>query len=212
MPILIAVSGFKDRGKTTLAHALIAEIIAGGLSAAFIKHTNRPVLPVGATDTSRISALGVPSLYWGRDGYAIEAPVGEFSRKFVAGLFPGKDVVIVEGAKHIPMPRIWVGPPDSLPPEVRGVFAFYDRSAHSGDGGGRIFSPGQEKALAEKIMGLYDRVAEDQPSSLYVRGEKIPLKGFVSGMIAGCLAGLILPLKRVDSLRGGAEIFLRRRK
>ena len=211
MPILIAVSGFKDTGKTTLARALLAELIAAGLSAVFIKHTDRNVLTPERTDTSRVSSLGIPSLYWGRDGFVEEAPLGELSRAGISRLFPGKDVVIVEGAKNVPMPRVWVGAPHSLPPGVRGTFAFFDRSGAPGDRD-RVFSPGQEDALAAKILRIHERVADNQPASLYVEGEKIPLKGFVSGMIAGCLGGLILPLKKVDSLRRGAEVYLKRRR
>lgn len=211
MPLLIAVSGFKDSGKTTLAGALLAEIMASGLSAAFIKHTDKDVLSGDRTDTSRISDLGIPSLYWGRDGFVAESPAGKLSRAGIAGLFPEKDVVIVEGAKDIPMPRIWVGTPGSLPSGIRGVFAFYDRSGNSGDGE-KFFSTGQEAALAARIVRLHERIADNQPATLVVEGEKVPLKGFVSGMIAGCLGGLILPLKRVASLKKGAAIYLKRRK
>ncbi|NLK18862.1 MAG: molybdopterin-guanine dinucleotide biosynthesis protein B, partial [Synergistaceae bacterium] len=177
----------------------------------FIKHTDKDVLSADRTDTSRISDLEIPSLYWGRDGFVAEAPAGELSRAGVTGLFPEKDVVIIEGAKDIPLPRIWVGTPGSLPPGIRGVFAFYDRSGATGDGE-RVFSPGQEAELAARIVRFHERIADNQPATLVVEGEKVPLKGFVSGMIAGCIGGLILPLKRVDSLKKGAAIYLKRRK
>jgi molybdopterin-guanine dinucleotide biosynthesis protein B len=211
MPLLIAVSGFKDGGKTTLALGLLREIIAAGFSAGFVKHTEKAVLPPETTDTGRVSAMGVPSLYWGRDGALLENPAGVLSREKILEFFPGKDIVIVEGAKGLPLPRIWVGSPGEVPSDVKGVFAFFDRGASGGDGA-RTFAPGQEKDLAAKILGMYGRSEGDHPASLYVEGKKIPLKAFVSGMIAGCLAGLILPLKGVNALKGGAEIYLKRRK
>ena len=44
MPLLIAVSGFKDSGKTSLARTLLARLADRGLRLAFIKHTDRDVL------------------------------------------------------------------------------------------------------------------------------------------------------------------------
>ena len=211
MPLLIAVSGFKDGGKTTLALALLREILSAGLSAGFVKHTEKNVLSPEETDTGRASALGVSSLYWGGDGAVLEAGAGEISREKILEFFPGKDVVIVEGAKYIPLPRIWAGSPEELPPDVKGVFAFFDRTGAGGDGS-RIFVPGTEKQLAARIIEMYEKAEGDQPASLYVQGKQIPLKAFVSGKIAGCLAGLVLPLKGVNSLKGGAEIYLKRRK
>lgn len=211
MPLLIAVSGFKDRGKTTLALALLREILSAGFSAGFVKHTEKDVLTPGETDTGRASALGIPSIYWGRDGALLETGAGEISGEKIRELFSRKDIVIVEGAKKIPLPRIWVGSPEELPPEVKGVFAFFDRTGPGGDGS-RVFVPGEEKELAARIIEMYEKAEGDQPATLYVKGKRIPLKAFVSGMIAGALAGLILPLKGVDSLKGGAEIYLKRRK
>ncbi|MBL3539083.1 molybdopterin-guanine dinucleotide biosynthesis protein MobB [Aminivibrio sp.] len=211
MPLLIAVSGFKDGGKTTLALALLQEILSAGLSAGFVKHTGEDVLSPKGTDTGRASALGISAVYWGRDGALLETGTGEISREKILEFFPGKDVVIVEGAKNIPLPRIWVGSPEDLPPDVKGVFAFFDRTGAGGDGN-RIFVPGREKELAGQIIEMYEKAEGDQPASLFVKGKRIPLKPFVSGMIAGCLAGLVLPLKGVNSLKGGAEIYLKQRK
>ena len=211
MPLVIALSGFKNGGKTTLALGLLREILSAGLSAAFVKHTEKDVLPPEETDTGKTSAMGLPSLYWGGDGALLEARAGEISREKILEFFPGKDIVIVEGAKGLPLPRIWVGDPCGVPPDVKGVFAFFDRTA-SGSDGKKVFFPGREKDLAAMIIGMYERTGGNSPATLYVQGKKIPLKTFVSGMIAGCLAGLVLPLKGVNSLKGGAEIYLKRRK
>ena len=211
MPLLIALSGFKNGGKTTLALGLLREILSAGLSAAFVKHTEKDVLPPEETDTGKASVMGVPSLYWGGGGALLEARPGEISREKIPEFFPGKDIVIVEGAKGLPLPRVWVGTPGELPEDVRGVFAFFDRTASEGDGE-RLFFPGREKDLAARIMEMYERTGENSPAELFVQGKQIPLKAFVSGMIAGALAGLILPLKGVNSLEGGAEIYLKRRK
>ena len=81
MPLLIALSGFKNGGKTTLALGLLREILSAGLSAAFVKHTEKDVLPPEETDTGKASVMGVPSLYWGG---------AELSSKHGPVKFPGR--------------------------------------------------------------------------------------------------------------------------
>jgi len=211
MPLAVAVSGFKNTGKTTLALAMLEEILSAGFSAGFVKHTEKDVLCPEKSDTGRAVSLGIPCVYWGSDGAVFEEPGAGMTTERLEGFFPGKDIVIVEGAKLIPMPRIWVGGPGSCPPDVKGVFAYYDRSAAGGDGQ-QIFADGDEKALAGKVIELYRRGEGRVKASLFVGGKKIPLKAFVSEMIAGCASGLVLPLKGVNSLKDGAQIFLKRIK
>lgn len=211
MPLAVAVSGFKNTGKTTLALALLEEILSAGLSAGFVKHTEKDVLSREESDTGRAVSLGIPCVYCGNDGAVFEAPGAGVTPERLDVFFPGKDIVIVEGAKRTPMPRIWVGDPGSCPPGVKGVFAYYDRSAAAGDGK-KFFAEGDEKMLAGKVIELYRRGEGGVKASLFVGGKKIPLKAFVSEMIAGCLSGLVLPLKGVHSLKDGVQIYLKRNK
>ena len=141
----------------------------------------------------------------------LEAMAGSFSREGIDNFFPDKDIVIVEGAKEIPLPRVWVGPPEGAPPEVKGIFAFYDYKGEKGDGI-RTFASGQEGELGEKILEIYGRAEKSTPVSMYAEGKKIPLKPFLSAMLAGCLSGLVLPLKGVNLAKGGVAIFLKRRR
>lgn len=211
MPLAVAVSGFKNTGKTTLALTLLEEILSSGFSAGFVKHTEKDVLSPEKSDTGRAISLGIPCVYWGSDGAVFEAPGAEMLPEKLEGFFPGNDIIIVEGAKLTPMPRIWVGTRESCPPGVKGVFAYYDRSAAAGDGK-QVFAEGDEKVLAGKVIDLYSGGEGRVKASLFVGGKKIPLKAFVSEMIAGCASGLILPLKGVNSLKEGAQIYLKRTK
>lgn len=207
MPLLIAVSGFKDSGKTSLARALLEELSGQGLSVAFMKHTDRNVLSPAGTDTGGIESRGIPCAYWGNDGLRMELPVAAPSRDMIAALFPEKDIVVVEGAKSIPMPRIWAGAAESVPSEVKGVFACFDRKAGKGDGK-YLYVPGEERALAERIAAFHERFANVWRVRVAVRGKRLPLKPFVAEMIRGSIAGLLLPLKGMDSLKEGADIHL----
>lgn len=208
MPLLIALSGFKNSGKTTLALALLKEILSEGLVAGYVKHTEKDVLSPPETDTGRVAPLGVPCLCWGRDGAVWEVPAGEIERERIQGFFPGKDIVLVEGAKRLPLARVWVGSANARPEDVKNVFACFDISAAHGDGS-FLFAPGEEKKLTRKILELYRRTEGNNHAELFVQGKRIPLKSFVTKMIAGCLSGLILPLKGVNSLKGGVEIHLK---
>lgn len=207
MPLLIAVSGFKDSGKTSLARALLTELSGRGLSLAFMKHTDRDVLSPAGTDTGGIESQGIPCAYWGNDGLRMELPAAAPNSDTIAALFPEKDIVIVEGAKSISMPRIWVGSAESAPPEVKGVFACFDRAAEKGDGR-FLYVPGEENELADRIAAFHERFANVRCVRVAVRGKRLPLKPFVAEMIRGSIAGLLLPLKGIDSLKEGADIHL----
>ncbi|HRV99262.1 MAG TPA: molybdopterin-guanine dinucleotide biosynthesis protein MobB, partial [Aminobacteriaceae bacterium] len=189
MPLLIAVSGFKDSGKTSLARALLTELSGRGLSLAFMKHTDRDVLSPAGTDTGGIESQGIPCAYWGNDGLRMELPAAAPNSDTIAALFPEKDIVIVEGAKSISMPRIWVGSAESAPPEVKGVFACFDRAAEKGDGR-FLYVPGEENELADRIAAFHERFANVRCVRVAVRGKRLPLKPFVAEMIRGSIAGL----------------------
>ncbi len=209
MPLLIAVSGFKDSGKTSLARTLLARLSDRGLRLGFIKHTDRDVLSPAETDTGAVETAGIPCAYWGRDGLRMEAPAAAPDRAVFTALFPEKDIVVVEGAKNVPMPRIWVGAPESRPGGVKGVFACFDRTARKGDGR-FLYAPGDEGLLAERLYVFHCRFSKTNCVKVSVRGKRLPLKPFVAEMIRGSIAGLLLPLKGIESLREGADIHLER--
>ncbi len=206
MPFMLALSGFKNSGKTFLARALLAIFEGKGLSVGYVKHTDKEVLSCPSTDSGSVAAMRIPALYWGADGLRKEVPGRDMTAENIRSFFPGFDLVLIEGAKSVPLPRIWVGTLRSVPGEVPGIFAVYDRTAAAGDGS-FLFSSGEERALADRLEVYLSK--SRPPAELYVRGELIPLKPFIAEMLAGTLAGMIGPLKGVNSLRDGADIFLK---
>ena len=209
MPVLIALSGFKNSGKTTLARTLVEIFASEGVSVGYVKHTDRDVLSEPFTDSGSVAAMGIPTLYWGSDGLRKEIP-GLLTAENIQSFFPGFDLVLIEGAKSVPMLRIWVGTLSSVPEDVAGIFAVYDRSASSGDGT-FLFASGEEAALAGRLQ-KYISGNVLPPLELYVGRERIPLKPFIADMIAGTLAGMIGPLKGVHSLQEGAAVYLKGKK
>ena len=107
MAELIAVSGVKNSGKTTFLAALIPELKALGLQAAVIKHDGHSFLPDReGTDTFRLleaGALGT-AVFDGEKFQAVKyAPVSETQ---LSALFPEADLILLEGFKHSPYPKI----------------------------------------------------------------------------------------------------------
>ena len=107
MAELIAVSGVKNSGKTTFLAALIPELKALGLRAAVIKHDGHSFLPDReGTDTFRLleaGALGT-AVFDGEKFQAVKyAPVSETQ---LSALFPEADLILLEGFKHSPYPKI----------------------------------------------------------------------------------------------------------
>ena len=109
-PIVAAVSGVKNSGKTTLMEKLIRELSRRGLQVAAIKHDGHDFTPdVPGTDSWRFGQAGAC-------GYAIYSPCrfqlvrqtqGVCERDFFDA-FPGADVILLEGFKDSPYPKIEV--------------------------------------------------------------------------------------------------------
>jgi len=127
-------------------------------------------------------------------------------------------LVLLEGGKHLSLPRIWVGAPETVPESVRGIIAFYgDKSGDVGRGcakvsslerestspGGEVFRfpRGEEAALAEMVEKLVLRGRA--PLELYVGSSRLPMKFFVAEFIRGALEGMLRSLKGGFDFRRG---------
>ena len=109
-PIVAAVSGVKNSGKTTLMEKLIRELSRRGLQVAAIKHDGHDFTPdVPGTDSWRFGQAGAC-------GYAIYSPFrfqlvrqarGLCERDFMDA-FPDADVILLEGFKDSSYPKIEV--------------------------------------------------------------------------------------------------------
>ncbi|MDR0648639.1 MAG: molybdopterin-guanine dinucleotide biosynthesis protein MobB [Synergistaceae bacterium] len=153
---VIAVSGYKDSGKSTLCRALISALRARGFSVGYIKRTHEPTVSPLDTDTGAANDLGVSSLLWG-DGFlrfeALWADANEIDARDLAGrYFPSADIVILEGGKDLRLPKIWVLKEGEAAPERAGVFAVYDRCG-AGDGS-LVYGPGDIDRLVSRVADM----------------------------------------------------------
>jgi molybdopterin-guanine dinucleotide biosynthesis protein B len=210
MPFILAVSGFKNSGKTTLCRKLITLLLEEGVDAAYVKHTHENVLSPSGSDTGSIAATGSPTALWGPDGIRVEESDRSIGPGSIAArFFPGKELVIIEGGKGFALPKIWVGSPLDVPEDVTGVVAFYDRERPCAKE--RHFSAGDERALAA-LAAEMARKAESSPAELYCGDKRIPAKAFVGAFISGSVKGMLGALKGDFDTRRGIRLYLRRER
>ncbi|MCR5488327.1 MAG: molybdopterin-guanine dinucleotide biosynthesis protein B [Lachnospiraceae bacterium] len=110
-PFVFCVSGYSDSGKTWLIEKLINEFIREGFSAAVLKHDGHGTLrDHPGSDTDRLFRAGAdPAACFSEEGFLLhsrrrlsaEEILGELSRSKAP-----PDVVILEGMKHSPYPKV----------------------------------------------------------------------------------------------------------
>jgi len=105
----VAVSGPSGVGKTRLITRLIRLLRRRGFSVAVLKHTShRHAFDQPGKDTDLFRRAGaVAALIQGPDGLALFAPPMDGARA-LAGLLPPCDLVLAEGWREAPLPRLEV--------------------------------------------------------------------------------------------------------
>ena len=113
LPPILGISGWKNSGKTTLAERLIAELTRRGLRIASVKHAHHSFdIDHAGTDSFRHRAAGareVAIVSANRFAHIRELAGGPEPdlMQIVAGFGPC-DLVVVEGYKQSPIPKIEV--------------------------------------------------------------------------------------------------------
>ena len=193
IPVL-AVSGFKKSGKTALCRELAVCFQAVGVRVGFVKRTHEPAVGGQGTDTGLLLETGVPTVLWATDGLRAENTEKQPELDWMVERFlPGVDLVLLEGGKSLPLPRVWVGDPEECPAEVKGILAWFGNFPPAG----RIpsFRPGQEKDLAEFLLDRLLGKRQPPSVSLHVDGRKIPLKPYLERFLGQAILGMIRSLK-----------------
>jgi molybdopterin-guanine dinucleotide biosynthesis protein MobB len=125
-PALVAFVGGHDSGKTTLLEKLIPRLRARGLEVGAVKHTSRDVEDdVVGKDSQRLGAAGaaVWSLVMPERTTVRRRLEGASLADLVRRQFSGCDVVLIEGYKSVPIPRIEVTRAGISRPEIAGAVA-----------------------------------------------------------------------------------------
>jgi molybdopterin-guanine dinucleotide biosynthesis protein B len=106
-PVVVAVSGVKNSGKTTLIEGMLPHLAAAGLRVAVIKHDGHSFLSdQPGTDTGRFMAAGA----WGAaifDGAKFKLIKRErVDETALIAQFPEADLILLEGFKHSSWPKL----------------------------------------------------------------------------------------------------------
>jgi len=118
-PPVFAVCGFKNSGKTTLLEGIIPVLRSQGWSVAVIKHDAHGIqVDHEGKDSDRLFRAGADVLLHGPNETLIRRhPSSKTGLDEAVDMLQWRnDVVLVEGHKETPLPKIWVHGPGSLPP------------------------------------------------------------------------------------------------
>ena len=108
-PLVVAVSGVKNSGKTTLIESVLPLLTAAGLKVAVIKHDGHSFDPdPPGTDTGRFMAAGAAgtAIFDGEKFKIVKQR--QVTADFLIGQFPEAHLILLEGFKHTTRPKLEV--------------------------------------------------------------------------------------------------------
>lgn len=106
-PVVVAVSGVKNSGKTTFLEHLVAELKKKGYKAAVIKHDGHEFEPdVEGTDTWKLRKAGAyGTAIFSKGRWMVVKEETQMDEKRLAELFPEADFILLEGFKYSAYPK-----------------------------------------------------------------------------------------------------------
>ena len=191
---IVAVSGKKDSGKTTLCRKLLRELDGMGIRTGYIKRTAEDVLSEKNTDTGSVSDMGIGSVLWGRDGLRYELTASEDTTPYyiASRYFPEAEIIILEGGKNLHLPKIWVRSEGEVRPEYPGILMIYDRGGNKDSS--LVYCGGEEKEMALRLASMV-RGKAYRSSKVYFGDSPLPMKDFIADFIRGSILGMLASLK-----------------
>ena len=191
---IVAVSGNKDSGKTTLCRKLLRELDEMGIRTGYIKRTSDEVLSEKSTDTGSVTDMGIGAVLWGKDGLRYELPASEETAPhFIAArYFPDAEIIILEGGKNLPLPKIWVKKEGEAVPEYPGIIMIYDKEGNND--GKFLYCGGEEREIALRLASMV-RGKAYRSTKIYFEDSPLPMKDFISEFIRGSILGMLAALK-----------------
>lgn len=109
IPVMIAVSGVKNSGKTTFLEGMIPFLVKMGLKTAVIKHDGHEFIPdVPGTDSDRHRKAGAMGTAVFSENQFMAVKQEKVTEKELAKMFPEADVILLEGMKDSDYPKFEV--------------------------------------------------------------------------------------------------------
>ena len=211
MPFIVSVVGYKKSGKTTLVEQIIPILKSKGYQFGVLKYTGEG-LPeeTAGKDTAKFRAAGAETVgLCGDDHFTLFKAGGHPALpldRLAAFFFPEADLVVTEGFKKQPFPKIALlseGQEEKLLAEVRGVVL-----ATVGPKPFRVDLPHFQPEEVDRIRGdAGEAIFKGAPRTrirVWLDGKRIPMKGFVQDIIIQGIMGMLgtlrgfIPAGRVD--------------
>jgi molybdopterin-guanine dinucleotide biosynthesis protein B len=213
MPFIVSVVGYKKSGKTTLVEQIIPLLKSKGYRFGVLKYTGEglPEEQEGkGKDTAKFRAAGADMVgLCGEDHFTLFKAGGHPALpldRLAAFFFPEADLVLTEGFKKQPFPKIALlseGQEEKLLAEVKGVVLatvgprpFRDDLPH--------FQPGEAGRIVELLEQRFLKELREPRIRVWLDGKRIPMKDFVQSIIIQGIMGMLgtlkgfRPAKRVD--------------
>jgi molybdopterin-guanine dinucleotide biosynthesis protein B len=226
--LIIGVYGFQDSGKTTFVEELVEGLVGKGYRVSSLKHSSKPVeVDEEGKDTWRHARAGSdPVVLYADGGMVLFAGPGPDVQKAVDILQEhwGPDVVIVEGLKTGPYPKIAVGDIEPTEGTVLTNPSVEDAMRHiesevaveramrsiAGLDCGKCGSSCSEMA---RLIARGEKRSEDcvelaaRDVVILAGGTRLPVGAFVAEIVERTVRGMLSSLKGY-SPGGGVEIRL----
>lgn len=203
---MVCIVGWSKTGKTSLIEGLLRELGKRGWRVAAVKHhPHWEALGPPGKDTTRFLEAGAgASVLVGPPGFEISVPLRGATLEELLPWLSGFDLVIAEGFKGSPYPKIEVrGGEGPLQPGIEGVVGVVGE-AMEGESLPR-FSPEEVGALADFIEDRFLK-GKGREVEVFSDGRAVPLNRFVRTLLHGLLQGVIRALKGCEDSR---EVIIR---
>ena len=107
-PRILAISGMKNSGKTTLIESILPRLSAAGLCVAVIKHDGHSFTPdTPGTDSYRFFAAGACSTaIFDSEKFSVTRRCHDVSEEVLIDMFPDAELILLEGFKNSSYPKI----------------------------------------------------------------------------------------------------------
>jgi len=212
--VFLSIIGWSKSGKTTFIERFIPALRKRGIEVVTVKHhPEGGELDIPGKDTWRHRQAGAKgSMLLTPKGFSyVEDAPEETSLNKLRAIFGGADLVLVEGMKGGPFPKLEVyrkelGKPP-LAERVKGVIAIITEASPSVDL--PIFRPDEEEKVADFILGRLVKGKSGKGLELLADGEVVPLNPFLRGLLHRLMEAILLSLKGTE---GAQEVILHWRR
>jgi molybdopterin-guanine dinucleotide biosynthesis protein B len=213
-PPIVAVVGNSNSGKTRVVTGLVEILCQRGLRIATVKHCPHGHQHDGTgSDSDRHFNAGAVLSLASSPGLitAVERVEGDKDLLTLVSSFgEGIDLVLAEGFKASPVPKVLVVDSNSVQPAVENVMAVVGDAPRPG--GAPVFRFDEIGRLADFILSAV--LVPDPPLlsvELAIDGQDVPLRHFPASVLAGIASGFVSSLKHVPVDHRTIQIALRRR-